>query len=62
MERIAETAMPDSMHITGASTNMRRTITPWTDGKHLWNAQHNIGIETEEKKGDKLATEDKKMQ
>ena len=27
-ERIPETAIPDNMHITGARTNMRRTITP----------------------------------
>lgn len=27
-ERIPETAIPDNIHITGARTNMRRTITP----------------------------------
>lgn len=30
-DRTWDTAMPERIHMTGASTSMRRTITPWTD-------------------------------
>jgi hypothetical protein len=29
LDNSPDTAIPERMHITGASTNMRRTITPW---------------------------------
>ena len=32
---VDDTAMPDRMHMTGAKTNMRRTMTPWNEQNRL---------------------------